>query len=109
MRMELGHYVTPRGRDPFQEWLDSLQDLAGRLAILRRLDRLRGEHFGDCRYCRDGVWELRIAFGPGYRVYYSREGLALLLLLHGGSKRTQARDMDVAVQRWRDYRERSGR
>ena len=106
--MELRHYLKPSGVDPFQAWLDALQDLSGRQVILRRLDRLAAGNFGDCAFCRDGVWELRVAFGPGYRIYYARASRRLILLLLGGSKRTQGKDIEMAVQCWRDYRRRTG-
>lgn len=104
--MELRHYLTSAGRDPFQEWLDALQDLAGRSAILRRLDRLSGGNFGDCRPCREDVWELRVDFGPGYRAYYALDSRAVAVLLLGGSKRGQATDIENAVRYWKDYRRR---
>jgi putative addiction module killer protein len=80
--------------------------LKGRVAIQRRIDRLAGGNFGDHRFCRDGVWELRIDFGPGYRVYYAQERETIVLLLSGGSKRTQSADIKDAVDYWRDYQRR---
>ncbi len=94
------------GRDPYQQWLDKLKDLKGRVAIQRRIDRLTEENFGDHKFCQDGVWELRVDFGPGYRVYYTREGKTIVLLLCGGSKRTQAADVKESVRYWRDYQRR---
>ena len=64
--MEILHYLTAKGDDLFQEWLDGLKDLKGRAAVLRRIDHLEAGSFGDHKFCRDGVWELRIDFGPGY-------------------------------------------
>ncbi len=104
--MEIRHYLTVSGRDPYQQWLDQLKDLKGRVAIQRRIDRLTEENFGDHKFCQDGVWELRVDFGPGYRVYYTLEGKTIVLLLCGGSKRTQAADVKEAVRYWRDYRRR---
>lgn len=78
--MEIWHYLTDGGRDPYQEWLDRLKDIRGRLAIQRRVDRLAIGNFGDHRFCRDGVWELRIDVGPGYRVYYARHSTVIALL-----------------------------
>lgn len=104
--MELWHYLTRQEVDPFQRWLDSIADVRSRQAVLRRVDRLARDNFGDCRFCRDGVWELRIDFGPGYRVYFARLSLKIVLLLAGGSKRTQARDIDRALDYWNDYRRR---
>ena len=69
--MEIRHYVAQNGLDPIQDWMDALKDVAGRVTILRRIDRLTTGNFGDHKFCRDGVWELRIDFGPGYRVHYA--------------------------------------
>ncbi len=74
--------------------------------LQRRIDRLTEGNFGDHKFCQDGVWELRIDFGPGYRVYYTLEGKTIVLLLCGGSKRTQAADVREAVRYWRDYQRR---
>jgi putative addiction module killer protein len=104
--MDVRHYVTTRGDDPTQSWLDRLKDPVGRVAVLRRIDRIATGHLGDHKYCRDGVWELRIDVGPGYRVYYAQAGKTLVLLLCAGSKRTQSTDIDVAVRYWTDYRRR---
>lgn len=104
--MEIRHYLTASGKDTYQQWLDKLKDLKGRVAIQRRIDRLAGGNFGDHRFCRDGVWELRIDFGPGYRVYYAQERETIVLLLSGGSKRTQSADIKDAVDYWRDYQRR---
>lgn len=92
--MEVLHYVTESNQDPYQEWLDGLRDRSARVAIQRRVDRLVLGNFGDHKACRDGVWELRIDFGPGYRIYYARSGKEIVLLLCGGSKRTQTSDID---------------
>lgn len=104
--MEIRHYVTPEGTDPFQEWLDGLKDLRGRVAVLRRVDRIITGNFGDCRFCRDGVWELRIDVGPGYRVYYAELGGEQMLLLGGGPKRTQQADIIRAARHLYDFRRR---
>jgi putative addiction module killer protein len=105
--VNIRHYLTASGRDPYQEWLDGLKDLKGRIAVQRRIDRLTAGNFGDHNFCQDGVWELRIDFGPGYRVYYARAEKELVLLLYGGSKRTQSADIKVAVKFWHDYQTRN--
>ena len=104
--MDILHYVTESNKDPYQEWLDGLRDRAARVAIQRRVDRLTLGNFGDHKACRDGVWELRVDLGPGYRIYYSQSGKEIVLLLCGGSKRTQASEIDQAVIYWQDYQRR---
>jgi putative addiction module killer protein len=104
--MDIRHYLTAAGRDPYQEWCDTLKDLTGRVAILRRLDRVAGGNFGEHRLCQEGVWELKIDVGPGYRVYYAHAGKTIVLLLCGGTKRTQVADIKIAVRYWRDYQRR---
>ena len=106
MHMEIRHYLTASGVDVFQSWLDGLKDVKARVAILRRIDRLAERNFGDHKSLRDGVSEVRVDVGAGYRVYYGKHGKALVLLLCGGSKRTQAVDIARAVGFWVDYRRR---
>ena len=103
--MGVFHYVSPTGQDPFQVWLDGLRDLRCRVAVLRRIDRLAEGNPGDHKYCREGVWELRVDCGPGYRVYFARHAPDSVLLLGGGAKRTQAADIVAAVARWEQYTE----
>jgi putative addiction module killer protein len=100
---ELRHYLTPDGKDLIDEWLRQLRDGQGKAAIIRRLNRLEQGNFGDFKPLRDGVHELRIDVGPGYRVYYARAGKVVMLLLCGGTKRTQDRDVDHACDCWRDW------
>ena len=80
--------------------------MQGRIAIQRRIDRVLRDNFGDHKFCQDGVWELRIDLGPGYRIYYAQEEKAVVLLLCGGSKRTQTTDITTAVRYWEDYQRR---
>jgi putative addiction module killer protein len=102
-RVEVRHYVTRAGRDPYQTWLDRLKDLRARVAIQRRVDRIALGNFGDHKPCRDGVWELRVDVGQGYRVYFARHDRFVVVLLCAGDKRTQASDIDTAVTYWTDY------
>src|SRR5438128_3161341 len=106
---ELEIYVTEEGRAPFTEWLDSLRDIRGRVKIRTRLNRIRLGNFGDGAGVGKGVEELRINFGPGYRVYYGQAGLKVVLLLCGGDKSTQTQDILQAKSYWKDYKKRSGR
>jgi putative addiction module killer protein len=89
--------------DEYRDWLDNLKDVAGRARVLMRVDRLIHGNPGDHRNLTDGVSELKIDFGPGYRVYYSLRGDRLLLLLIGGSKSTQAKDIARAIRLARGY------
>lgn len=104
--MEVRHYITATGVDRFQDWLDGLQDVQTIDVILRRLERLKRGNLGDCRFCAEGVWELRIDFGPGYRIYYAQRSKALVLLLCAGTKRTQIADIGKAIAYWRDFHRR---
>jgi len=106
MLMQVLHYLDSHHRDRFQEWLDALRDIKGRVAILRRIDRLMNGNFGDHKFCQNNVWELRIPIGPGYRVYYALAEETIVLLLCGGSKRTQKKDIARAVEYWEDYTQR---
>ena len=106
---EIRHYLTPEGKDVVLEWQRSLRDTKARIAIDRRINRLELGNFGDHRFCRDGVWELRIDVGPGYRVYYAITGTQVVLLLLGGDKRTQAPDIDRACAYWQDWQRRAER
>jgi putative addiction module killer protein len=105
--MQIRHYLTATGRDPYQSWLDRLKDLRARVAIQRRVDRLALGNLGDHRRCGEGVWELRVDVGPGYRVYYAQAGATVVLLLCGGDKRSQAADIETARKYWKDYQRRA--
>jgi len=91
--------------DEYRDWIDSLRDNSGRARILMRVDRLVHGNPGDHRNLTDGVSELRVDVGPGYRVYYSKRGNRLLLLLAGGDKASQARDIAKAIRLNRLYEE----
>jgi putative addiction module killer protein len=103
---ELRIYRTVDGRLPFGEWLASLHDERARAKIRVRLDRVSLGNFGDCHSVGEGVQELRIDYGPGYRVYFGQLGSTIVLLLCGGDKDTQARDIDLAKHYWKEYRRR---
>jgi putative addiction module killer protein len=89
------------------EWLARLRDNRARARIVIRLNRLSVGNFGDCKPLREGVLELRIDYGPGYRVYYSNLGPTCILLLCGGDKRTQSADIVRAAKHLQDYKQRS--
>lgn len=92
------------GKDLYGEWLGNLPDIAGRAAISARVDRVATGNFGGHRSVGQGVWELRIHFGPGYRVYYGEDGPVIVLLLCGGDKRSQRKDIGKARRLWAEYR-----
>ena len=98
-------HMRVKKTDEYREWLDRLRDQAGRARILVRVDRLIHGNPGDHRNLQGGVSELRIAFGPGYRVYYTLRGEQLLLLLIGGDKSSQAKDIAKAQQLAKDFEE----
>jgi putative addiction module killer protein len=91
--------------DVYREWLDALKDRAGRSRILVRVDRLIHGNRGHHRDLTDGVSELKIDFGPGYRVYYAQRGTSLLLLLAGGDKSTQQKDIAMAIHLAKSFQE----
>jgi len=97
------HYLTEADHSPFADWYYGLKDPIAKRAIDRRLSRLAMGHFGDHKSCGEGVWELRIDTGPGYRVYYAKAGQTLVLLLCGGDKRTQQADIERAIDYWQRF------
>jgi putative addiction module killer protein len=105
--MQVDHYLTADGRDLFERWLDRVRDRRALVAIERRLARIeRDGYLGDHKFLRDGVSELRIDVGAGYRVYYAEDGKTILLLLCGGDKSTQETDIDRAVACWEEFQKR---
>ncbi len=86
-----------RATEVYRDWIDSLKDLAGRARIQVRVDRLIHGNPGKHRVLTDGVCELKIDFGPGYRVYYTERGGELIVLLAGGDKKTQTQDIKIAI------------
>jgi putative addiction module killer protein len=103
----LEEYVTAAGKNLFRQWLHGLRDVRARAKIRVRINRIRLGNFGDAKSVGDGAFELRIPHGPGYRVYLARTGNTLVLLLCGGDKATQVRDIRSAKDYWLDYQRRS--
>ena len=103
---DLIHYADADGKDHFGRWLESLSDVQAQARVSARLIRLHRGNFGDCRAVGEGVWEIRIDWGPGYRVYYVIAGKQAILLCEGGDKRTQATDIQRAIARWKDWQQR---
>lgn len=104
---KIKHYLDPQGKDPYKEWFENLKDLKAQARISARLLRLELGLFGDCRHVGGGVWELKIHWGPGYRVYYALDGSRVVLLCEGGDKDTQRADIKRAAQRWADWQTRT--
>jgi len=104
--IEVRHYISRAGKDVFDDWLARLADARAQAKIAIRINRLAAGNFGDCKPLRHGLCELRIDWGPGYRVHYAILGRGRLLLLCGGDKRRQASDMDRAFGYLKDYNER---
>jgi putative addiction module killer protein len=103
---DVRNYVTPEGREVFREWLNSVKDSTARAAIRSRIDRLLLGNFGDNRHLGEGLYELRIHFGAGYRVYLGEVDRENVVLLIGGTKRTQKRDIQKAKDYWQELRSR---
>ena len=103
---EVQDYLSPEGSDPYAKWLAGLTDRQARARVLVRVLRMGAGNFGNCKPLNDGVWELCIDYGPGYRVYYAQAGKRLILLLAGGDKRKQQADIETAIERWNDWQHR---
>ncbi len=103
---EIEFYRTQNGRTPFTEWLETLRDRKTQTTIRRRLTRLELGNLGDFRSVGEGVNELRIHYGPGYRIYFAEAANTIILLLCGGDKSSQQGDVERAKRYWQDYKER---
>ncbi len=97
-------YHAPHGRAPFQDWYEDLRDEKAKGIITARLGRVRVGNLGDCKSVGQGILELRINFGPGYRVYLGQDGPDLIILLCGGDKKSQRKDIENAQKYWEDYK-----
>ncbi|MDZ8081762.1 MAG: type II toxin-antitoxin system RelE/ParE family toxin [Nostoc sp. DcaGUA01] len=103
---EIRNYLTVDGKNVFDRWLDSLRDSRTKAKIRARLDRVEDGNLGDCKSVGEGVCELKIDYGPGYRIYFGQEGITIIILLCGGDKSTQEQDIVKAQEYWKDYRSR---
>lgn len=102
---EILYYTTPNGHNPYRRWYTRLKDQKTRIAISNRIARLRVGNFGDFKRLSSGLYELRIDYGPGYRVYFGLFQHDTVILLCGGRKGTQQRDIDRAQDYWNDFLE----
>jgi len=100
---EIRYYVTASGKSPFAEWFAEL-DAAASAKIVRALARLEQGNFSNVKGVGEGVFEYRIDFGAGYRIYFGKDGETVVVLLTGGTKKRQQRDIDAAHICWQDYK-----
>ena len=98
-------YKTDNGYYPFNIWFENDLDRATQVRIEKRIDQLKLGHYGRRRYLGNGVWELKIDLGPGYRIYYGEITKILIIFLTGGDKKTQRKDIEKAKEFWRDCHE----
>jgi len=103
---EVVHYQDQAGRVPFQEWMDRLRDKRAKARIVARLEQIENGNLGDAKPVGDGVVELRIHVGAGYRVYCAPYGRYWIVVLCGGDKRSQAKDIDRAKDFWARWKRR---
>lgn len=101
---EIRYYVAASGAEPFAEWFVAL-DAVARAKVTRAIARMEQGNFSNTKGVGEGVLEYRIDFGPGYRIYFGRDGEVLVILLTGGTKKRQQRDIDAAHAYWRDYKQ----
>lgn len=104
--IEIRHYIAENGKDIFGDWLSSLKDIRTKAKIAARIERLSAGNFGDCKSPGRGLFEFRIDWGPGFRVYYAREGQSCILLLCAGDKSSQPTDIERAFEYLKDIRQR---
>ncbi len=103
--MGYNRFVRVDKTEEYAQWIDALKDAAGRARILVRVERLIAGNPGQHRNLTGGVSELKIDVGPGYRVYYSQRGSRLLLILAGGDKSSQSKDVELAIKLAQNFRE----
>ena len=103
--VDIREYRDPGGRSPFREWFDKLNSQASR-RVTTALYRVGLGNFSNVKGVGAGVYECRISFGPGYRVYFGKEGERIVILLGGGTKQHQRDDIRLARERWQDYKQR---
>lgn len=103
IQKEIIIYQDETDKEPFTDWLNRLRNPVTRRRILTRLRRVEQGNYGDYRSLKDGVYELRFKFGSGYRVYFGEDGDTIVILLCGGNKRTQSKDIKKAKIYWKEY------
>lgn len=106
MKNTINEYVDEKGHSPYAKWLEKLRDARARAKIIMQVDRMELGLFGDSEPIGDGLSELRINYGPGYRVYYGKEKQQVYILLCGGDKSTQPKDIKAAKKYWKEIKQR---
>ena len=104
--LKIEHYQDEDGGNPFRAWFGKLRDIVAKTAVLKRIDRVTLGNFGNCSDVGSGITELKIDIGPGYRIYLSHRGERLVILLCGGNKSTQSKDIELARKYWLDWKRR---
>jgi len=103
--LQIRYYVASDGREPFADWFAGLEAVS-RAKVTRAIARMEQGNLSNVKSVGEGVVEYRIDFGPGYRIYFGRDGNTLVILLTGGTKKRQQRDIDAAHAYWQDYKRR---
>lgn len=96
-------YKKSNGTEPINLWINALKDIYARAKIRRKIERIEEENYGNHRYLQGAILELKIDCGPGYRVYCGEEDKKIIVLLCAGNKRSQSKDIKLAVEYWTDY------
>jgi len=107
MTRTVNEYTDEQGKSPYAQWLRGLRDVRAKAKIIMQVDKMELGLFGDVEPIGDGLSELRIHYGPGYRVYYGKAGRQVYLLLCGGDKSTQSKDIKKAKVYWQDHKRRN--
>jgi putative addiction module killer protein len=100
-------YEQADGKRPYENWLNNLKDKMARARIRARIDKVATGNFGDCKSIDKGIFELRLNFGPGFRIYYAFKNETIVILLIGGDKSSQSKDIEKAKVYWNDFQERA--
>ena len=103
--IDVREYIDPKGRSPYAAWFDSLNARAA-AKIATAVTRISLGNFSNVEGVGSGVFEYKLDFGPGYRIYFGKDGEALVILLGGGTKQRQQRDISAALANWQDYKRR---
>jgi putative addiction module killer protein len=105
--VEVREYLDRSGRSPFASWFDRL-NIEAAAKVAAALARIQQGHMSNAKGVGAGVYEYRIDFGPGYRIYFGKDGDRLVILVGGGTKKRQQEDINTALARWQDYKQRKG-